>query len=88
MIIEQAQKLIGEVVELTLQNEKAVGLLWFVGRNEFLDRLQINIGYSSPAIYEIENCDSLRQVTEEELECMDVNSFKQLQEQLKKKSFK
>jgi len=88
MTVEQAQKLIGEVVELTLQNEKVVGLLWFAGKNEFLNRLQVNIGYSSPSIYEIQDDIQIRQVTSEELECMDVNSFKHLQEQLKKKNAK
>ena len=87
MNLQQAQKLVGEVVELTLNYEKQVGLLWFIGRNDFLNRLQINIGYSTPEILELrdENNIQLRQVTKEELECMDVNSFKELQKHLKNK---
>ena len=86
MTLEQAQKLVGEVVEVKLKDGNHVGLLWFVGRNEFLNRLQINIGYSTCEILEVENYDNIRQVTKEELESFDVKSFKQTQEYLKTKN--
>lgn len=84
MNLEQAQTLVGEVVEITVKDEKYTGLLWFVGKNEFLNRLQANVGYSSPVILELDSCDQIRQVTTEELEVFDIKSFENIQKKLKK----
>lgn len=97
MNLKQAQELIGEVVEVTVldkhvkhighdldvDDNKYVGLLWFVGRNEFLNRWQANVGYSSPSVLEIETFDQIRKVTEKELENFDIKSFVNLQSYLK-----